>query len=75
MLERNEIFLNVEAPDGSVVMEVSVEGGGPPMITRMQGVDAVSHVVPLDLNPFVGRIVQIRFRLKNAKLYSFGVAS
>ena len=75
MLERNEIFLNVEAPDGSVVMEVSVEGGGPPMITRMQGVDAVRHAVPLDLSPFVGRIVQIRFRLKNAKLYSFGVAS
>ena len=75
MLQRNEIFVNVEAPDGTVVMEVSLEGGGPPLITRLQGVDAVRHVVPLVLKPFVGRIVQIRFRLKNAKLYSFGEVS
>lgn len=68
------LTLSADAAGGTI--DVEVLDGNDRVLARAAGVtgDVTDHLVAVDLQPYLGRTVRLRFTLARARLYAFGGA-
>lgn len=73
-----QLFVNVDAPEGELVVEV-LDGGKPVLKSEVLKGNSTRQLVRWggggDLGPYSGKPIQFRFKLRRGSLYSFWVSA
>ena len=71
-IKREQLTLSADAGQGRIFVEVL--GDKDRVLAKSGGIsgDIANHPIDLDLKPYLGRTVRLRFTLDRARLYAFG---